>query len=225
MNTSAGSQTFTDRLYTAAAPVWKKCMEHPFVKGIGDGSLPLEKFRYFMLQDYVYLYDYARVFALGTVKAKDPALMREFARNVDEVLHGEMEIHRAYMKRLGIPEGQAETVRPALPNLSYTSYMIAEAQAGTVADIVAAILSCSWSYADIGLSLAEIPGAADHPFFGEWIQGYAGEEYQKTNRSLIELMNRLSEGLPEDQKAHLEEIFVNCSLYELGFWDMAWQGG
>ena len=192
---------------------------------LGDGSLPLEKFRYFMLQDYVYLYDYARVFALGTVKAKDPALMREFARNVDEVLHGEMEIHRAYMKRLGIPEEQAETVKPALPNLSYTSYMIAEAQAGTVADIVAAILSCSWSYADIGLSLAEIPGAADHPFFGEWIQGYAGEEYQKTNRSMIELMNRLSEGLPEDQKAHLEEIFVNCSLYELGFWDMAWQGG
>ena len=225
MNAPGNNQPFADRLYLSAAPIWKKCMEHPFVKGIGDGSLPLEKFRYFMLQDYVYLYDYARVFALGTVKAKDPALMREFARNVDEVLHGEMEIHRAYMKRLGIPEGQAETVRPALPNLSYTSYMIAEAQAGTVADIVAAILSCSWSYADIGLSLAEIPGAADHPFFGEWIQGYAGEEYQKTNRSLIELMNRLSEGLPEDQKAHLEEIFVNCSLYELGFWDMAWQGG
>ena len=225
MNAPGNNQPFTDRLYLSAAPIWKKCMEHPFVKGIGDGSLPLEKFRYFMLQDYVYLYDYARVFALGTVKAKDPALMREFARNVNEVLHGEMEIHHAYMKRLGIPEEQAETVKPALPNLSYTSYMIAEAQAGTVADIVAAILSCSWSYADIGLSLAEIPGAADHPFFGEWIQGYAGEEYQKTNRSLIELMNRLSEGLPEDQKAHLEEIFVNCSLYELGFWDMAWQGG
>ena len=225
MNAPGNNQPFTDRLYLSAAPIWKKCMEHPFVKGIGDGSLPLEKFRYFMLQDYVYLYDYARVFALGTVKAKDPALMREFARNVDEVLHGEMEIHRAYMKRLGIPEEQAETVKPALPNLSYTSYMIAEAQAGTVADIVAAILSCSWSYADIGLSLAEIPGAADHPFFGEGIQGDAGEEYQKTNRSLIELMNRLSEGLPEDQKAHLEEIFVNCSLYELGFWDMAWQGG
>ena len=225
MNAPGNNQPFTDRLYLSAAPIWKKCMEHPFVKGIGDGSLPLEKFRYFMLQDYVYLYDYARVFALGTVKAKDPALMREFARNVNEVLHGEMEIHRAYMKRLGIPEEQAETVKPALPNLSYTSYMIAEAQAGTVADIVAAILSCSWRYADIGLSLAEIPGAADHPFFGEWIQGYAGEEYQKTNRSLIELMNRLSEGLPEDQKAHLEEIFVNCSLYELGFWDMAWQGG
>ena len=225
MNAPGNNQPFTDRPYLSAAPIWKKCMEHPFVKGIGDGSLPLEKFRYFMLQDYVYLYDYARVFALGTVKAKDPALMREFARNVNEVLHGEMEIHRAYMKRLGIPEEQAETVKPALPNLSYTSYMIAEAQAGTVADIVAAILSCSWSYADIGLSLAEIPGAADHPFFGEWIQGYAGEEYQKTNRSLIELMNRLSEGLPEDQKAHLEEIFVNCSLYELGFWDMAWQGG
>ena len=116
-------------------------------------------------------------------------------------------------------------MKPALPNLSYTSYMIAEAQAGTAADIVAAILSCSWSYADIGLSLAAVPGAAEHPFYGEWIRGYAGEEYQKTNRSLIALMNRLAEGLPEDQRSHLVDIFVNCSLYELGFWDMAWQGG
>ena len=70
-----------------------------------------------------------------------------------------------------------------------------------------------------------VPGAAEHPFYGEWIRGYAGEEYQKTNRSLIALMNRLAEGLPEDQRSHLVDIFVNCSLYELGFWDMAWQGG
>lgn len=60
MNAPGNNQSFTDRLYQSAAPIWKKCMEHPFVKGIGDGSLPLEKFRYFMLQDYVYLYDYAR---------------------------------------------------------------------------------------------------------------------------------------------------------------------
>ena len=225
MNISGKNPCFTDRLYQAAAPVWKKCLEHPFVKGLGDGSLPMEKFQYFMLQDYVYLYDYARVFALGTVKAKEPALMREFARNVDAVLHGEMEIHRAYMKRLGISEERAETVKADLPNISYTSYMIAEAQAGSVADIVAAILSCSWSYADIGLLLAAIPGAAEHPFYGEWIQGYAGEEYQETNRNLIVLMDRLAEGLSGEQKDHLVEIFVNCSRYELGFWDMAWQGG
>ena len=55
----------TDRFHEAAAGVWKECLNHPFVTGIGDGTLPAEKFQFFMLQDYLYLFDYARVFALG----------------------------------------------------------------------------------------------------------------------------------------------------------------
>lgn len=89
----------TERFHQAAEPVWKKCLEHPFVAGIGDGTLPVEKFRYFMLQDYLYLFDYAKVFALGVVKARDPKLMRTFSKNVDAVLNGEMNLHRAYMAR------------------------------------------------------------------------------------------------------------------------------
>ena len=68
--------TVSEALHAAAAPVWAKCLAHPFVTGLGDGSLPVEKFRFFMLQDYLYLFDYARVFALGVVKARDPELMR-----------------------------------------------------------------------------------------------------------------------------------------------------
>ena len=96
----------TQRLYEAAHPIWEQCHDHPFVRGIGDGSLDLEKFRWFLLQDYLYLFDYARVFAYGVVKARDPALMRTFSANVDAILGGEMKVHRAYMARLGITEEQ-----------------------------------------------------------------------------------------------------------------------
>ena len=65
----------TQRLYEAAHPIWEQCHAHPFVRGIGDGSLDLEKFQWFLLQDYLYLFDYARVFAYGVVKARDPELM------------------------------------------------------------------------------------------------------------------------------------------------------
>ncbi len=213
----------TSRLHEAAAPIWQACLDHPFVTGIGDGSLPVEKFRHFMLQDYLYLFDYARVFALGVVKARDPALMRTFAENVDAILGGEMEIHRAYMKRLGITEEQVFQVKPALDNLSYTNYMLAAANAGGPMEIVAAILACSWSYAEIGQTLAARPGAADHPFYGEWIRGYASEEYAATNQALIELMDRLAADASEAQLAYLTDIFLHCSRYELGFWDMSWE--
>lgn len=210
------------RLHDAAAPVWEACLRHPFVTGIGDGTLDMEKFRYFMLQDYLYLFDYARVFALGVVKARDPELMRVFAANVDAILGGEMKIHRAYMKRLDITEEQVFSIKTALANLSYTNYMLSVAQIGGPMEIVASILACSWSYAEIGQALAAIPGAAEHPFYGEWIRGYASEEYAATNQALIELMDSLAADAGEDQLAYLTDVFVNCSRYELGFWDMAW---
>ena len=210
------------RLHDAATPVWEACLRHPFVTGIGDGTLDMEKFRYFMLQDYLYLFDYARVFALGVVKARDPELMRVFAAHVDAILGGEMKIHRAYMKRLDITEEQVFAVKPALANLSYTNYMLSVAQTGGPMEIVASILACSWSYAEIGQALAAIPGAAEHLFYGEWIRGYASEEYAATNQTLIELMDSLAADAGEEQLAYLTDVFVNCSRYELGFWDMAW---
>ena len=214
--------TVTQRLYEAARPVWQQCHEHPFVKGIGDGTLDKEKFQWFLLQDYLYLFDYARVFAWGVIKARDAGLMRTFSANVDAILGGEMKIHRSYMARLGITEEQVLQVKPALSNTSYTHYMLAVAAAGGPAEIIAAILACSWSYAEIGESLAKVPGALDHPFYGEWVQGYAGEEYHKTNDALVALMDELAAGCTEEEYARLEEIFVNCSRYELGFWEMAW---
>ena len=214
--------TVTQRLYEAARPVWQQCHEHPFVRGIGDGTLDKEKFQWFLLQDYLYLFDYARVFAWGVIKARDAGLMRTFSANVDAILGGEMKIHRSYMARLGITEEQVLQVKPALSNTSYTHYMLAVAAAGGPAEIIAAIRACSGSYAEIGEELAKVPGALDHPFYGEWVQGYAGEEYHKTNDALVALMDELAAGCTEEQYARLEEIFVNCSRYELGFWEMAW---
>lgn len=124
----------TQRLYEAAYPIWEQCHDHPFVRGIGDGSLDLEKFQWFLLQDYLYLFDYARVFAYGVVKARDPGLMRTFSANVDAILGGEMKVHRAYMARLGITEEQVFSVQPALSNLSYTHYMLSCAAAAAGGD-------------------------------------------------------------------------------------------
>ena len=72
-------------------------------------------------------------------------------------------------------------------------------------------------------ALAKLPGALEHPFYGEWVRGYASDDYAVTNQALIDLMDELAEGITEAQFDRLAEIFVNCSRYELGFWDMAWE--
>ena len=136
----------TQRLLDATREIWEGYLKHPFVRGIADGSLEIQKFRFYLLQDYVYLFDYAKVFAQGVVKSRDPEVMRMFASSVANILGGEMNIHRGYMKRLGITEEDAERVKPSLPNSSYTAYMRAVAAEEGPAEIMAAVLSCALSY-------------------------------------------------------------------------------
>lgn len=214
---------FSAQLRQAADPIWKKYFEHPFVAGMGDGSLEIEKFRHYMIQDFLYLMDYARVFALGTVKAGEEKSMRAFAESAAGILGGEMNLHRAYLRRLNVSEEAISMARPAMENVSYTSYMLSVAHAGGPAEIVAAILACSWSYAEIGQALCRVPGATAHPMYGEWVKIYSGEDYARENEAWIERMNDLAKSASSSQCEHLIEIFVRCSEYELDFWNMAWR--
>ena len=207
--------TVTERLLASSRELWDAYNGHPFVRGIADGSLDEEKFRYYMIQDYLYLIDYAKVFALGVVKAVDMESMRLFANYVHQILDGEMEIHKAYMKRLGIPLRDAESAAPALDNLSYTAYMLRIAHEEGPAEIAASILSCALSYEHIAKRiLKEHPGADKHPFYGEWIEGYACDEYHEANLELIRLTEKLTADYSEDRLLHLEEILMSEAYYE-----------
>ena len=217
---------FTDKLFESVRPMWESYLSHPFVCGIGDGTLPKEKFQYYMIQDYIYLYDYARVFALGAAKAKDHNLMRMFASLLDSTLNGEMNIHKSYMERLDITEAMIAKTPAALTNSAYTSYMLKIAYEGNALDILIAVLACAWSYEYIGRALLEKnPEAAEHPFYGEWIEGYTCESYLEGNMALMAMINTFGETIDQETYDRLEEIFVTCSRFEAMFWDMAWQMG
>lgn len=212
---------FTDRLYKAAKPVWEASYNHPFVQGIGHGSLEIDKFRFFMEQDYLYLIDYSRLFALGSVKAHDLKTMTMFAELLHSTLHVEMDLHRQYAERIGIPKEKLETVQPAATTVAYTSYMLNVSQRGSLAELIAAVLPCTWSYYEIGTRLKEIPGALDHEFYGEWVKMYCSEEFGELADWLKELMNELAEGKREEELKALEDIFVMTSKYEYMFWEMS----
>lgn len=212
----------SQRLYDSTKDIWKMYLTHPFIRKIKDGSLDIAKFRYFMLEDYLYLFEYAKVFAIGLTKTKYFNLMKLFAESIDAILNHEMNIHKSYMKRIGISDEQLQNFKPSLTNTSYTSYMLSVAQAGDATDIVSSVLACSWSYAEIGNYIASDENALNHEFYGEWIRGYSGKEYQDTNNMLINLLDDITKDISEEKYEKLQEIFINCSLYEKKFWDMAW---
>lgn len=213
-----------DRLLAAARPIWDRYNEHPFVKGIEDGLLDKEKFRYYILQDYLYLEEYAKVFAIGVAKAEDLEMIRLFAGYINVLTDGEMDIHRGYMGELGITQEELDAMPRALDNLSYTSYMLRVAYEETQVEILAGILSCAHSYEMIAKRIIENnPDSVNHPFYGDWIKGYASDAYTKENVALMAHLDRLTEHYTEQQVQHLIDIFVACSRYEELFWDMSWE--
>ena len=80
----------TDKMLEATKELWKSYNEHPFVKGIQDGSLDKDKFKYYIMQDYLYLKEYAKVFAIGVAKAKTLETANLFAKYI-AVMNGELD--------------------------------------------------------------------------------------------------------------------------------------
>lgn len=212
----------TEKFYQDASEVWESFHDHPFVKGLGDGTLEEESFRFYMIQDYLYLLEYVKVFALGLTKSKDEFLQRKFAAHIHNTLNVEMDIHKAYMARLGITPDEVAAAKPSIHNQAYTSYMIDAASTGDALDALTAILACAWSYAAIAAEmLNRNPGARDHQFYGEWVQGYTSEAFVSAAEDLIALTNQYGAEVSDQRAEALSLLFTNCCRFEYGFWDMA----
>src|SRR3989304_3592488 len=118
------SERFTDRLYHLAQPVWEAQHSHPFVRGIGDGSLDIEKFKFWVCQDYLFLIDYARLLALAVARAPDLDSMRRFADLVHGTLNVEMNLHQSYAAEFGISTAELEAEEKAPPLTSSRSELL-----------------------------------------------------------------------------------------------------
>lgn len=212
---------FTDELRQSAAPIWEADLGHPFVRGIADGTLPTEKFKFYLIQDYLFLLDYSRVFAHGVIKAPDEATMALFSQLLNETLNTEMDLHRGYCEKFGISAAEMEQAPVAPTTHAYTRHLLSVAQSGTLADIIAGVLPCQWGYAEIGTTLAQ-QGGSPEQLYQEWIEMYASEEFLALGKWLRSLLNELTAESSSAEKERLKRHFLFSSRYEYLFWEMAW---
>ncbi len=212
---------FVAEMRRQAAPIWEAEQAHPFVRGIGDGSLDVECFKYYVAQDYVYLVEFVRVLALAAAKATDLESMEQFTNLQHATLTIEMALHRGYCERFGISAAQLEATRPSPTTHAYTRHLLAIAYSGTVAEIEAALLPCQWGYAEIGAALAAAGEPAGAPLYAEWIRMYASPEYQTLAGGMCGLLDRLADRAGADERARMQEHFITSSRYEWMFWEAA----
>ena len=215
--------SFTEILYKAAKPIWDKQLDHPFVKGVGDGSLDEEKFKNWVRQDYRYLIEFSRIFAWAAAKSDRLKSMSWYAFGLNLTLNTEMQLHRDYAKRFNLAEEDLEQV-PVWPTTrAYTDFLVRTAADGDMADLVAALLPCAWGYVYIGQHLAKSNSPKEQRYT-DWIRQYSSKEFADATDWLKAEMNRLAERITEEKQRRLIDLFVLSSQYEYLFWDMCWNG-
>ncbi|UCC74681.1 MAG: thiaminase II [Gemmatimonadota bacterium] len=213
----------TDELQAAAKSIWDAQLEHPYVKGIGDGSLDEGLFKNWVLQDYRYLKEFARIFAWAVAKADRLDSMGWYAAVLNLTLNTEMGLHRQYAARFGLTPDDLEAAPMWPTTRAYTDFLVRTAADGDMADLVAALLPCAWGYVYVAKTLAKSAPPEDQRY-ADWIAQYASDEFAQAAEWLKDEMNRLAEGATSEKRERLKELFVISSRYEWAFWEMCWKG-
>ena len=218
-----GSPSFSESLRDLAEPLWKTIHAHPFVTGIGDGSLPEDRFRFYMRQDYLFLIEYSRVTALAVAKAPHLEDMGRFADLLNATLNTEMDLHRGFAAKFGISAEEFETTRHAPACRAYTDYLLTVAHAGTFAEVAAAMLPCQWDYALIGEEFSARGAPANAPLYAEWIEMYASVDFARLAAWLRGILDRAAGEAGPAERDRMRAHFMTCTRYEYMFWEMCWR--
>lgn len=210
------------RLRAACAEDWERYVAHEFVRRIGDGSLPTACFRRYLGQDYLFLIQFARALALAIYKSESLIEMRQALRSLTAILEVEMGVHVKFCAGWGLTEAEMSALPEAMETTAYTRFVLERGLAGDILDLHAALAPCIIGYAEIGARLAgdEATGLEGNPY-REWIEMYAGKEYQSVARAEVAELDRLMNlrGGPARFKK-LVESFRAATRLEVGFWEM-----
>lgn len=204
--------------------IWAGLHAHPFLGELARGTLPFDRFRFFIEQDLLFLPAFARCMAMGAAKSPRQEDLEFFTRQLDGIIRLEIPSNRHLLDRLislgAEDRGGSRAMAPA--NLAYTSFLLATAAEGGPLEITAAILPCSWSYVEIARGLkGEL---AEHPVYSEWVGFYLQEEEANLVLNMRETFDTMvsEAAIGQDRRLELAEIFMMSSRLEGMFWEMAY---
>ncbi|HEV2954783.1 MAG TPA: thiaminase II [Xanthobacteraceae bacterium] len=220
-------ESFFERLKDAAAAEWRAYIEHPFTTAVAHASLPQAAFRHYLVQDYLFLIEFARAYALAVYKAPQLSDMREAAAGLSAILDVEMNLHVKLCAGWGLSPADLARATPAAETLAYTRYVLDTGMRGDLLALKVALAPCVIGYAEIATRLAAAVdgGTAANPY-RVWIDEYAGAAYQDVAAKARADLDRLAARyLTPAREAELVAIFKEATRLEADFWEMGWRAG
>jgi thiaminase/transcriptional activator TenA len=214
------SGTLFARLRSGCPQEWDAYVQHPFLRELAAGTLPVAAFRTYLVQDYLYLIQYARAYALAVYKDPDVAGMRRTARLLTDLLDTEIGLHIDYCRDWGLSEADLQQQPESLELLAYTRFMLDCGQRGDILDLLVCLSACLVGYAEIGVRLAADPATRrqGNPYL-PWIEVYGGAHYVQLANEGVQRLDELALSYGADARyPMLLRSFRTTVCLEAAFW-------
>ncbi len=215
--------SFMQEILKRNVSIWDNCTDTPFVREIQSGKLPFEKFKQYMIQDSIYLKNYARIYGKAIYHSTTLRDIQVYYSVLNFVTDTESAVRLNYLKQFGMTDDDIEFIVPLPENQDYIDFMLEVAEQGNICEILMAVLPCMLSYSYVFRKVAAAPESKQSRYW-DFIQDYANDRYFEDCKAWCEFADTKCDHLPEESKKRLSEIFEKASILELHFWNMAYRG-
>lgn len=210
--------SWSKKAWKASHKIYDEIISMPFNQELAKGNLDLEKFKFYIAQDSLYLAEFGRALSLIAGRSHTTQHMLDFARFAEGAIVVEHALHASYFKKFNVPEGI-----PASPGCQlYTQFLLTKASLDQVEVAMAAVLPCFWIYKEVGDHIYRNQQTANNPY-QDWIETYAGEEFAGIVKRAITICDEVAENCSPIQQQAMTDAFVMASKLEWMFWDSAWR--
>lgn len=199
-------------------------MDHPFVRGIANGDLDKNKFKKYLIQDTLYLKDYAKVYAYAFLLGESIEDLQFLHTCIGVVMSEETNMHIKYLNDFGLNVYEIDKMKIEKANRDYLDYMLGFSKENDMKSIFVAALACTLTYEYIGKQLKyERLNDDKRHYYDPWIDEYAGKSFESFSIKSCELIDRYCSGISLEEQERLIEIYLTACEYEMGFWDMSFE--
>ncbi len=195
-------------LWEANTHLARAALEHPFVRGLADGTVPRPHFQRYIAQDAFFLDAFARAYALALARSPDQDGLRAFFVLLAGALE-ELALHEGYAARWGAP---LTDVTPDRATCAYTDFLLATAALGGVGQTCAAMVPCMRLYAFLGQALA-LDGLRGEHTYGEWIRTYAAPGFEELAARLEGLLDRYATDTPAVRATYHRAMVLELEFF------------
>ena len=206
---------------------WNLYTNHKFIKKLSDNTLEKKVFLNYLIQDYLFLYQFSKAWSLALVKADSLNEMKLCATTVNEIVNFEMSLHERICQSYGITKKNLQTAEEKNKNIAYTRYVLEKGYSGDFLDLLTALVPCAIGYAEIGRNIKK--SKPKNKMYKKWIATYSGKEYQTVAKNVGKLLDnsikiRLGNDYIKTYKwKKIQGIFKRATLLEIDFWEMAFE--